>query len=512
MALTERALHDLRDTEVALSQLPSVTGAQPTPRKPSASPEQSERLLANLQLAFDAVIVVLSIFLASWLHTQLRPLFPSLRVPPNFRAHAALVYLVLPLWLLLSVMFRTHVAVAQRVGQAELLVRLVKLHVAGFAALSIAQFVTQSIINRSLVALFLACSFALMYLQRSSFIAWARYLYSRGVGRMRVLLVGQPSRRMIDFARAAIASREPPQLLGYLEAPADESGPAAAPLELTRLGVLDDLPQVLHNHAVDHVMFFPPANRPERVREQLAACEEVGVTASFSVDLVQLSAAVPRVTTQFDHAFVSFETSPKRADALAIKYGLDPLLAAALLLLASPLLLVIAGAIWATMGRPILFAQDRAGWNGRAFRMYKFRTMRLGAEAERDRLLEINEMNGPVFKSSEDPRVTPFGRVLRQTSLDELPQLLNVLTGSMSLVGPRPLPVIEQALIQGWQRRRLTMKPGITCLWQVSGRSEVEFADWMLLDLKYIDEWSLWLDLLILLKTVPVVVLGRGAR
>jgi len=492
-----------------------VTGAHnPPPRKGSASPEQSERLLANLQLAFDALIALVSIFLASWLHARLRPLWPGLRTPPNFEAHATLVYLVLPLWLLLSVMFRVHLAVAQRVGQAELLVRLVKLHVAGFAALSIAQFVTQSIINRSLVGLFLVCTFVLMYLQRTLFIAWARYLYARGVGRLRVLLIGRPSRRMTDFVRTAVASREAPQLLGYLEAPLEEANlsqpPADAP-ELPRLGAMSELAQVLHNQAVDHVMFFPPANRPDRLRDQLAACEEVGVTASFSVDLVQLSAAVPRVTAHYDHAFVSFETSPKRADALAIKYGLDPLLAGVLLVLTAPLLLAISLAIWATTGRPIVFVQDRTGWNGRPFRMYKFRTMRPGAETERDRLADINEMSGPVFKSKDDPRVTPLGRLLRQTSLDELPQLLNVLTGSMSLVGPRPLPVSEQAMISGWQRRRLTMKPGITCLWQVSGRNNVDFADWMLLDLKYVNEWSLWLDLLILLKTVPVVVFGRGA-
>jgi exopolysaccharide biosynthesis polyprenyl glycosylphosphotransferase len=479
-------------------------------------PAPSERLLANLQLAFDGAIALLSILLASWLHARLRPLFPGLglRLPPSIGEYTSLLYLVLPLWLLLSVMFRLHVTVAQRVGQAELVVRLTKLHIAGFAALSIAQFVTQSIINRSLVALFLACTFSLMYVQRSLFIARARYLYARGVGRVRVLLVGRPSRRMADFALAAIASREPPQLIGYLEAPLEESSLSVPPEdspELPRLGALADLPQVLQNHAVDHVMFFPPANRPERLREPLAACEEIGVTASFSVDLVQLSAAMPRVTAHYDHAFVTFETSPKRADALAIKYGLDPLLAALLLIATAPILLAIAIAIGVTMGRPILFAQERTGWNGRPFRMYKFRTMRPGAESERDAVLTLNQMSGPVFKTRDDPRITSFGRTLRKTSLDELPQLWNVLTGSMSLVGPRPLPVVEQALISGWQRRRLTMKPGITCLWQVSGRNNVDFADWMLLDLKYVDEWSLWLDLLILLKTVPVVLFGRGA-
>lgn len=144
--------------------------------------------------------------------------------------------------------------------------------------------------------------------------------------------------------------------------------------------------------------------------------------------------------------------------------------------------------------------------------MLKFRTLMLGAAAQQPALRRDNAMSGPVFKLHDDPRVTPLGRFLRRTSLDELPQLFNVLTGRTSLVGPRPLPVSEQAEIRRWQRRRLTMKPGLTCLWQVSGRSDTDFVDWMLLDLKYIQDWSLWLDLAVLLKTIPVVLFGRGAR
>jgi len=156
--------------------------------------------------------------------------------------------------------------------------------------------------------------------------------------------------------------------------------------------------------------------------------------------------------------------------------------------------------------------QPRAGLYGRSFRMVKFRSMVQGAEAQRETLGDSNEMSGPVFKIKADPRVTRLGRVLRKTSLDELPQLFNVLNGSMSLVGPRPLPLMEQRQIRGWQRRRLSMKPGITGLWQVSGRNDLDFEEWMLLDLEYIDDWSLGLDLSILLRTLPVVLFGRGAH
>lgn len=475
-----------------------------------------ERALGRLQLVLDAVLVFVSLVLAAWLQPYLRVLLPSVRAAVQFHEHALLVYLVLPLWLALSVVFRLHIAVPQRIAGSELLVRLIKLHVAGLAGVSLLQFLTQSVINRSLVALFLLCSFMLMFAQRSVILGWARFQHATGTGRARVLLVGRPSRRMHELISAALRSPNPPHVIGYLEAPLTAASalssppPDATPLE--RLGVLHDLPTLLHEQAVDHVLFFPPAHRPEAVRSELAACEEVGVTASFSVDLVQLAEATPRVTSHYDHAFVTFDVAPKRADALALKYGLDPIVAAWLLLLLSPVLVVIAMAIWLQRAGPIFFVQERAGLHGRTFRMLKFRTMRPGAEREQAGLRVANDIHGPVFKLRDDPRVTRLGRYLRRTSLDELPQLFNVLTGSMSFVGPRPLPLSEQAAIRGWQRRRLAMKPGITCLWQVSGRSDVDFVDWMLLDLEYIQDWSLWLDLIVLLKTVPVVWFGRGAR
>ena len=175
-------------------------------------------------------------------------------------------------------------------------------------------------------------------------------------------------------------------------------------------------------------------------------------------------------------------------------------------------MLLIALTILVTMGRPVLFSQDRIGYHGRRFRMHKFRSMVNGAEQQRDTLAEHNEMGGPVFKISADPRITPFGRFIRKYSLDELPQLLNVFSGSMSLVGPRPLPVREQQQITGALRRRLSMKPGITGLWQVSGRSNLSFEEWMRMDLEYLDNWSNVEDLRLLLLTVPAVLAGRGAK
>jgi exopolysaccharide biosynthesis polyprenyl glycosylphosphotransferase len=183
-----------------------------------------------------------------------------------------------------------------------------------------------------------------------------------------------------------------------------------------------------------------------------------------------------------------------------------------LLVLLSPLFLIIAALIKLTSSGPIFFKQVRCGLGGRKFAFYKFRSMIVDAEERKKGLEPLNEMSGPVFKIKDDPRITPVGRIIRKLSLDELPQLYNVLKGEMSLVGPRPPIPEEVQKYERWQRRRLSMRPGLTCLWQVNGRNEVDFEQWMKLDLEYIDNWSLGLDFKIMLRTIPVVLTGHGAH
>jgi exopolysaccharide biosynthesis polyprenyl glycosylphosphotransferase len=208
---------------------------------------------------------------------------------------------------------------------------------------------------------------------------------------------------------------------------------------------------------------------------------------------------------------LSFATTPTSQIQLMLKRALDVALAGFLLLIGMPIAGLIALTIKLTYGGNVLFRQTRCGLNGRSVTLDKFRTMVADAEERRGALLHLNEMNGPVFKLKSDPRVTRLGRLLRRFSLDELPQFWNVLRGDMSLVGPRPPIPEEVAQYKRWQRRRLAMKPGLTCLWQISGRNNIDFDRWMQLDLEYIDSWSPMLDLKILLKTVPVVLSGRGA-
>jgi exopolysaccharide biosynthesis polyprenyl glycosylphosphotransferase len=272
--------------------------------------------------------------------------------------------------------------------------------------------------------------------------------------------------------------------------------------------------ETLHDETVNIVVFSLKEQIIPQVREALLACEAEGVEAWVSADFIQT--LFTRV--QFDkfagQPLLIYRTTPSVSWELLIKRAIDIVMSAALLILAFPVMAILALLIRFTSAGPIIFSQNRSGLHGRSFRMYKFRTMVTNAEQARAELEARNEMTGPVFKVKNDPRITPIGHLLRRTSLDELPQLWNVLRGEMSIVGPRPLPLYETANFNDvTQRRRMSVRPGLTCLWQVRGRNKItDFKDWVSLDLEYIDRWSLLLDLQILCRTVPVVLFGWGAK
>ena len=277
---------------------------------------------------------------------------------------------------------------------------------------------------------------------------------------------------------------------------------------------LEALVAAMHRHSVGRVVLAFDTRGSQNLQGAIAACETEGVEAWVAADFVRASIARPTYDSLGSTPMLVFRVTPELSWALLVKAAMDRLGALAGLILLSPLLLAIAIGIKLTSRGPVIFKQQRAGQHGRPFTMYKFRSMRTGAEMEREQLKAFNKMSGPVFKVENDPRITLFGRWLRRTSLDEFPQLLNVLLGQMSLVGPRPLPIYEVENFQHTaHRRRLSMKPGLTCLWQVSGRNMVrDFNDWVKLDVEYIDNWSLALDLGILLRTIPVVLFGKGAH
>ncbi|MFL6514882.1 MAG: sugar transferase [Chthoniobacterales bacterium] len=277
---------------------------------------------------------------------------------------------------------------------------------------------------------------------------------------------------------------------------------------------LSDLIQAMHRHAVARVIFAAAHSQLNQVEQAIGACEVEGVPAWLVADFIRTSIAKADVDVFGGRPMLVFRSTPDVSWTLFIKDLIDRVGAfLALLVLALPMG-VVALVIRITSPGPVIFRQQRAGKHGKPFIMYKFRSMSDDAEMRKAELEPFNQMNGPVFKVEDDPRITPFGGWLRRSSIDELPQLVNVLLGDMSLVGPRPLPIYEVEKFENTaQRRRLSVKPGLTCLWQISGRNQVkDFRDWVKLDLDYIDRWSLGLDLKILVRTIPAVLMGMGAK
>jgi exopolysaccharide biosynthesis polyprenyl glycosylphosphotransferase len=256
---------------------------------------------------------------------------------------------------------------------------------------------------------------------------------------------------------------------------------------------------------------LPIKSHYAEIERAIEVCERAGVESQYSPDLFHARLAKPRLETPHGQPAVSMKVVSDDYRLVA-KRGFDILASALGLALLSPLLVMVALGVRLTSPGPVFFGQERFGWRKRRFTMFKFRTMVTNAESLQGELESRNEADGPVFKIRNDPRVTPFGRLLRRTSLDELPQLWNVLRGDMSLVGPRPLPTRDVGrFTEAALMRRFSVMPGITCLWQVDGRTDVAFDRWVQLDLQYIDRWSLLLDFSILLRTVPAVLRSRGA-
>jgi exopolysaccharide biosynthesis polyprenyl glycosylphosphotransferase len=275
-----------------------------------------------------------------------------------------------------------------------------------------------------------------------------------------------------------------------------------------------ELVRALHQHSVGRVIFATSRTPLRTIEEAIGACEVEGVETWLVADFIRTSIARPVFDIFGAQPMLVFRSTPDRFWSLLIKRAIDFFAALIGLMVLAPVMIAAAIAVKITSPGPVIFSQMRGGKHGRPFKMLKFRSMYSDAEQRRQQLESHNQMIGPVFKINNDPRITPIGRWLRKYSVDELPQLVNVLIGQMSLVGPRPLPIYEvENFSDPAQRRRLSVKPGITCLWQINGRNEVrDFETWVKLDLAYIDNWSIWLDLRILVGTVPVVLLGSGAK
>jgi len=364
----------------------------------------------------------------------------------------------------------------------------------------LAIFVFRLPMSRSVTAFFGIISFLLIYSKEEVLRMALKSKFAQKQYKRRFMLVG--------------LADELDKMCHNLEGRRDDTIAIVAEFDLAQ--PLPHLVEMLHEHAVNGVILSARRAYFEQVENIIKACELEGVEVWLLADFFTTHISRTSLDELFGRPLLVFSSAPETSWQSLVKLVLDFVGAFVLLglLVVIPVIPVIAVMIKLSSQGPVFFKQQRSGLNGAPFTLYKFRTMVTNAEQFQAELAAMNEMTGPVFKVTNDPRVTPIGKFLRKYSLDELPQLWNVLRGEMSLVGPRPLPVDEVKRFNDLaHRRRLSVKPGLTCLWQISGRNQIsDFKDWVRLDLEYIDNWSLWLDLKILLKTIPAVFIGTGAK
>ena len=352
-------------------------------------------------------------------------------------------------------------------------------------------------------------SLTLLLLEKIAVFSIMHHVRRRGFNYRRLLVVGTGSRAANFIKKIQSHPEWGLQILGAIDDEPDREFEKGKDIKI--IGPLKDLSKILRRHAVDEVVFVVPRLRLNHIEDAVYACEIVGIKATIAADLFDSKIARSRLECIDDIPLITFETTVAKEWQLFIKRAMDIVISGLSIILLTPLFFIVAILIKLTSRGPALFKQERSGLNGRKFVLYKFRTMYKGADKKLSELKTLNEMEGPVFKIKKDPRIMPIGRILRKFSIDELPQLFNVFAGHMSLIGSRPPIPKEVAQYESWQRRRLSMRPGITCLWQTSGRNKIDFNEWIKLDLEYLDKWSLWLDFKILVKTIPVVLFGIGA-
>ena len=447
--------------------------------------DQRKRIFAVNLWVVDLGLTAASFFLAYGLRLQFEVEGHTLM---GIQVYLRLLAMILPAWAILLPLFRVYSEPAS--GPVDQILRLTKgILVAWLAITALQFFLKWDNTNRLIVVFTLVINYVLLVSYR-------------------VLLLKLKKHSALDIRNVAVIGNS-----DTARAFAARIG-AHGDWGFKLAGVFDrsEARRLLEAGGVDELVIVADRETLDDFTDTFLLCEELGVTARVMLNFFPHSISRMELHDFEGFPLLSFSTAPTNEVLLFVRRLMDLSIT---LIVGIPALFVIgvsALLIKLTSSGPVFFAQQRCGLNGRVFVMYKLRSMIDNAEQARFEVEALNEMSGPVFKSSRDPRRTTVGKFLRRFSIDEFPQLYNVLRGDMSLVGPRPPLPQEVARYERWQRRRLSMKPGITCLWQISGRNEVSFQDWMKLDLSYIDNWSLLLDLKILLKTVPVVLLGKGAK
>ena len=467
------------------------------------------RLIGLLYLFADFLLVLASLGLAEVLRTRIHGVpqfFPMANYP-------WIVPLIVVLWIGVGLV----AGIYREIREEDLRRAFVDPAKVSFAAtillFAVISLIKFEYISRLLLGIYALIDLFMMIsvrLMARSFAAPLR----RSVSGLRSFLLVGGGPEMAEIARMLEANESRGmRLFGFVPTGAGGAGTVSEVPGLAKpypAFTLPELPDLLRQQVIDEVIFVVAQEDLEKLGDTFLVCEEEGVKTRVLLNFFPQGISNVYVERLGSMPLLTFSATPED-EFLLLKRALDFVMALVALVVLSPLLLILAALVKLTSRGPIWFRQTRCGLGARKFTLYKFRSMRADADLIREEIEALNEVDGPVFKIRNDPRCTPVGRFMRKFSLDELPQLVNILKGDMSFVGPRPPLPQEVEKYERWQRRRLRMQPGLTCLWALEGRSKLSFRRWMELDLEYIDHWSMSLDWKILLKTIPIVLVGRGA-
>jgi exopolysaccharide biosynthesis polyprenyl glycosylphosphotransferase len=477
---------------------------------------EKELFLVRLMKVTDSLVIVVS-FIVSYLITlsirkmlNLGPLvYEDEGILSFYLNHSWMVLITILAWISLMSLdgvysnFRTKPFI-------EIVWRALRTGLLSILFLGSGVFLLQmKLTSRQFVATYAITAFVLLAVEKAIWRWFLDYTFRQGFNLVNLLIVGTGSRAQEFIKQVNAHANWGLKIVGLVDDDPKLLGKKIMGFEV--IGRIRDIARILRETVIDRVIFVIPRMWLNRIEEAIHHCEREGIFTAVSVDLYKPKLAQLQQSSFAGIPLIIFQTSVAKEWQIFFKRCMDILISFLATVLLFPIILLTAIGIKISSRGPVFFRQTRCGLNGRKFSLIKFRSMYVGSEMRRKELERQNEMRGPVFKMKRDPRVTPFGRIMRRLSIDELPQLFNVLKGDMSLVGPRPPIPAEVEMYETWQRRRLSMKPGLTCVWQVSGRNKIDFEQWMEMDLQYIDNFSIWLDFKLLIRTVFVVLIGYGA-
>ncbi len=480
--------------------------------------KEKDAIIRRLMAAVDILVIAIAFFVAYFVRTHLHSLygldlFPGRDVfgetSGRFAEHFSILAVVAPLWCFL--LYRNGVYGSWRLRKSwDILWGVFKASIVSGLLAGASFFIFKiTFVSRLFFMVFLVLGFLGLAAEKLFVFSFLHWIRKRGFNYRQILIIGT-GRRAEAFIRRIQARPEwGLRIVGAIE---DESGRGVEKVAgVDVVGDLEGLPDILHRIAVDEVVVVVPRLRLDHMAKAIGECEIEGVKVTVAVDLFDMKIAKAQQSDLDGVPLLSFQTTVPSEWQLFVKRAMDVMISGLAIIFLSPALLAIALLIKSTSSGPAFFRQERVGLNKRRFIIYKFRTMSLAAQEDLAKVDIYKEIYEPEWRERKLNHVTPIGRVMRKFSLDELPPLFNVFLGHMSLVGPRPTLPAEVEQYQTWFRRRFSMRPGVTCLWQVRGRRNISLDRWMQMDLEYLDHWSLGLDIRILLRTIPAVLFGRGA-